>query len=160
MKNIEYNRTDAVNYAKKWALLRNPNYYNFQNLGGDCTNFVSQSIYAGAEVMNLSHNRGWYYYSASNRSASWTSVEYLYEFLVNNQTAGPYAKIVSEQNIEPGDVVQLADSSGDFYHSLVITQTKPLILVCAHTYDALDRPLISYTYHTARFLHIEGVRKW
>ena len=98
MKNIEYNRTDAVNYAKKWALLRNPNYYNFQNLGGDCTNFVSQSIYAGAKVMNLSHNRGWYYYSASNRSASWTSVEYLYEFLVNNQTAGPYAKIVSEQN--------------------------------------------------------------
>ena len=33
-------------------------------------------------------------------------------------------------------------------------------LVAAHTYDALDRPLSSYIYDTARFIHIDGVRTW
>ena len=29
MKEKEYNRIDAVNYARKWAYKRNPKYYNF-----------------------------------------------------------------------------------------------------------------------------------
>ncbi len=160
MKVTAYNRTEAVNYARKWALLRNPDYYDFQNLGGDCTNFASQSIFAGAKVMNSTKVTGWYYYSLLNRSASWTGVEYLYDFLINNKLVGPYARIVSGERAQPGDIVQLADSSRDFYHSLVITEITPEILVCAHTYDALNRPLASYTYYTARFIHIEEVRKW
>lgn len=41
MKNIPYNRQDAVDYALKWALSRNPKYYDFKDLGGDCTNVGS-----------------------------------------------------------------------------------------------------------------------
>lgn len=55
---------------------------------------------------------------------------------------------------------QLGTSSGDFYHSPVITAVSPTILVAAHTFDALDRPLSSYVYDQARFLHIDGVRVW
>ena len=160
MKNIAYNRADAVNYAKKWALGRNPAYYDFQEIGGDCTNFASQCIYAGAKIMNTTPVTGWYYRSSSNRSASWTGVEYLYEFLINNNSIGPYAHVVTEAEAQPGDIVQLGNSNGRFYHTPVITQTNPMILVAAHTYDALDRPLVSYTYYTARFLHIDGVRTW
>ena len=29
MKTINYDRISAVNYAKKWALSRNPRYYDF-----------------------------------------------------------------------------------------------------------------------------------
>ena len=52
MQKIPYDRNAAVAYAKEWALGRNPAYYNFDGIGGDCTNFASQSIFAGAKVMN------------------------------------------------------------------------------------------------------------
>ena len=38
------------------------------------------------------------------------------------------------------------------------TQGIQTILIAAHTYDALDRPLSTYAYEVVRFLHIEGVR--
>lgn len=34
------------------------------------------------------------------------------------------------------------------------------ILVAAHSYDAYMRPLDSYVYEQARFIHIQGARKW
>ncbi|MBQ2742544.1 MAG: amidase domain-containing protein, partial [Oscillospiraceae bacterium] len=37
---LEYNRLYAVRYARRWAFRRNPAYYNFDEIGGDCTNFV------------------------------------------------------------------------------------------------------------------------
>lgn len=160
MREIPYNRTAAVAYARRWALSRNPAYYDFEKIGGDCTNFASQSIYAGAKVMNYTPVMGWYYRSASDRAASWSGVQYLYQFLVNNRSVGPYAHIVSESGVEPGDIVQLGTLDGGFYHSPVITAVTPTILVAAHTYDALDRPLSSYIYETIRFLHIDGVRTW
>ena len=160
MREIPYNRTAAVNYARKWALARNPAYYDFEEFGGDCTNFASQCIYAGAGIMNYTPIMGWFYNSSYSRSPSWSGVEYLYNFLVSNKSVGPYARVVSASEAMPGDIVQLGTAQGDFYHSPVITATTPSILVAAHTYDALDRPLSSYIYEKARFLHIEGVRIW
>lgn len=158
MQEIPYNRAAAVAYARKWALGRNPVYYNFNNIGGDCTNFASQCIYAGAQTMNFTSVLGWYYRSSYDRTASWTGVEYLYEFLVNNLGVGPYARIVPQEKAKPGDIVQLGTKGGGFYHTPVITAVTPTIMVAAHTDDALDRPLSSYDYEIARFLHIEGVR--
>ena len=45
----------AVRYAGKWAYGRNPAYFDFDGLGGDCTNFISQCIYANehGEVLHL-----------------------------------------------------------------------------------------------------------
>lgn len=160
MRELPYNRAAAVAYARRWALDRNPAYYDFEKIGGDCTSFASQSIYAGAGVMNFTPVMGWYYRSSYDRTASWSGVEYLYQFLINNQSVGPYGKVVPPDKALPGDIVQLGTASGDFYHSPVITAIQPTILVAAHTYDALDRPLSSYIYEVARFLHIEGVRTW
>lgn len=160
MRELEYRRADAVAYARRWALGRNPAYYDFEELGGDCTGFISQCVYAGAQVMNFTPVYGWYYVSASDRTASWTGVEYFYEFLTNNASVGPYAREVGQGEVEPGDVIQLGRYSGDFYHTLIVTRTSPQILIAAHSYDALDRPLSSYDYDVARFLHIEGVRAW
>ena len=33
-----YNRQLAVEYAHRWAYDRNPKYYNFSGIGGDCAN--------------------------------------------------------------------------------------------------------------------------
>ncbi|MBE6948470.1 MAG: amidase [Ruminococcaceae bacterium] len=158
MRYIPYDRAAAVIYARKWALDRNQAYYNFENIGGDCTNFASQCIFTGAGVMNFTPVTGWYYRSASDRTASWTGVEFLYNFLVNNSSIGPHGREVSRQELLPGDIVQLGTREGHFYHSPVITAVTPEILVAAHTYDALDRPLSSYNYQNLRLIHIDGVR--
>lgn len=160
MREIGYNRAAAVAYARRWAMGRNPAYYDFQEIGGDCTNFASQCIYAGARVMNYTPVTGWYYRSANDRSASWTGVEYLYRFLTGNRSVGPHGRTVDRALAMPGDIVQLGDRDGRFYHSPVITAVTPTVLVAAHTFDALDRPLDSYLCDTARFIHIDGVRNW
>lgn len=160
MREIPYDRNAAVSYARRWALDRNPAYYDFEEIGGDCTNFTSQSIYAGARIMNYTPVMGWYYRSSYDRSPSWTGVEYLYNFLINNKSVGPFGHVVPQSEAQPGDIVQLGTRTGDFYHSPMITAVSPVILVAAHTFDALDRPLSTYIYDVARFIHIDGVRVW
>lgn len=156
---IPYDREAAVAYAKKWAFARNPAYYNFNELGGDCTNFASQCIYAGAGVMNFKPTFGWFYRSLNDRAPAWTGVEYLYNFLVANAGEGPFATNVPLEEVEIGDVVQLGRATGDFYHSPVVVDIRGgEIYIAAHSYDAYMRPLSSYRYYQARGIHILGVR--
>jgi len=156
---LPYNRRHAVEYAKRWALGRNPLYTNYAGIGGDCTNFISQCLLAGSCVMNFTPVYGWYYLSPSERTASWTGVQFFYNFLTTNMAEGPFASEVSEGLLLEGDIIQLGRSQSDYYHTLIVTGFADNdYLVSAHTNDALDRPLSSYTYETARFLRIEGVR--
>lgn len=160
MKLATYDRQRAVAYAVRWALDRNPAYYDFERLGGDCTNFASQCLYAGGGVMNWAVVTGWYYVSAAQRSASWTGVEFLYRFLTENSGPGPHATLCRLEELEPGDLVQLSFGGGLFSHCPVVLELKngePLL--AAHSFDALRRPLASYSYAQARFLHILGVGK-
>ena len=156
---LPYNRTNALLYARRWALSRNPLFSNFSGIGGDCTNFVSQCIYAGSCIMNDTPTFGWYYISPENRAPAWTGVEFFYNFMTGNDGVGPYATETSEGGLQVGDVIQLGDDTGDFYHTLFVTGfTGNTYLVAAHSDDYLDRPLNTYTYAEARFLHLEGVR--
>ena len=160
MRETGYRREAALQYAGQWAMGRNPRYLDFEKLGGDCTNFASQCIYAGSGVMNYTPVLGWYYNSSSDRSPSWTGVSYLYHFLVGNKSVGPYAAETNQAGVQPGDIVQLGNGSG-FYHSPVIVSIEGgRIFVAAHSYDAYMRPLDSYQFERARFLHILGVRNW
>ncbi len=162
----QYDRERAVEYAKRWALSRNPLFFDFTGGGGNCTNFVSQSLLAGSLVMDPTEVFGWYYENVENRSPSWTGVREFYEFtcglgdfLPKNERLGPYCSVVERELVEIGDVVQLANSQGRFYHSLIVSgfTENGGILICAQSNDALDRPLSTYRYATARFLHVEGV---
>jgi hypothetical protein len=158
---VPYDRQKSVQYAQKWALARNPRYFNFDGLGGDCTNFASQCVYAGCGVMNFTKDRGWYYRNPSSRAPAWSGVEFLYRFLTANRGAGPYAREADVGELEPGDLIQLGNGSGHFYHTPVVTSSKAgTILVAAHTYDVWDRPLQSYVFARMRCLHILGARRW
>lgn len=159
MRILDYDRQAAFAYAKRWAFGRNPAFYDFQKIGGDCTNYASQCIYAGAKVMNFTPTFGWFYKSANDRTPSWTGVEYLYNFLVNNEGVGPFAEEVTLDKLEVGDIVQLGSGTGDFYHSpVVVGFARGQILVAAHTYDAFNKPLSSYNAAVTRGIHILGVR--
>lgn len=159
-----YDRIAAVFYANRWAYRRNPEFFDFQGLGGDCTNFASQCIFAGTGVMNYTPDFGWYYISSDNRAPAWSGVQYLYNFLVGNKAEGPFASDVPIENVLPGDIIQLGDENYEFYHTMVITSVGEQpnaenILVAAHTYDVNCRPLDTYNIINIRFLHIEGFRK-
>lgn len=159
---MEYNRERAVNYAKKWAYRRNPMYYDFSDLGGDCTNFASQCLYAGSGIMNFTPVFGWYYISLNNRTPSWTGVEELYNFLVSNRGQGPQAVELPLEETENGDIIQLRFSgTGRFDHSPVVVDrgngTPDTILVTAHSYDCDCRQLSTYNYNALRLLHIVNV---
>ncbi len=158
---FEYNRIQASEYAQKWALTKNPAYYSFENLGGDCTNFASQCVYAGSGVMNYTPTYGWYYISQNDRSPSWTGVEYFYNFMINNRAQGPVAEQTDIKLAQMGDVIQLGNNSGDFYHSLVVLSNNGNeIYIAANSNNALFRPLSSYNYAIARCIHFIGVYKW
>jgi len=161
---LEYNRLAAVRYARRWAFRRNPEFYSFDEIGGDCTNFVSQCVYAGSLVMNFSPELGWYYISPELRAPSWTSVRFFYEFITQNEGVGPYGYEAELTNALPGDVVQLAyGGSEEFTHTLLVVAvgrepSPENILLAAHTRDVYRRPLATYDYTSARLLHIEAVR--
>jgi len=155
----QYNRTEAAAYAAEWAFKRNPQYLNFDNMGGDCTNFTSQCIYAGSGVMNPVKTFGWYYYSSYDRAPAWTGVQYLYNFLIGNKGIGPFAQETERSQVQPGDIVQLGTTEGSYYHSpFIVAVNGNEIFVAAHSDDAYMRPLSTYSYSSARFLKIEGVR--
>lgn len=172
MELIKYNRMAAVEYAKRWAYSRNLAYYDFSRLGGDCTNFASQCLFAGSGVMNYTPDIGWYYRSLSNRSAAWTGVEFFYRFLIGNRGdgtanainaigngAGPFASEVALSELELGDFVQFGRETGDFYHTpVVVGFSGGMALLAAHTNDAFGRRLDSYSFERLRCLHILAVR--
>ncbi len=154
-----YNRERAVMYARKFALARNPIFYTFEGIGGNCTNFASQCVLAGSCVMNYTPVYGWYYLSLNRRSASWTGVDFFYNFFTTNTDVGPYGRELPIENAEIGDLIQLQNQEDLYYHTLVISQiTENDIFICANSNDALDRPLSSYTYKSLRLIHVDGVR--
>ena len=159
-----YNRELAVQYAHKWAFGRNPAFTDFEELGGDCTNFASQCIYAGAGVMNPTPTYGWYYSDLHHRAPAWTGVIYLYQVLTENRGIGPYADEVPLEQVEPGDVIQLRLTGRRvFHHSpVVVSRGNPATLrntlVAAHSIDSDNRPLSTYASVEMRCLHILGVR--
>lgn len=162
-----YDRRRAVEYARRYAFSRNPLFYNFQGIGGDCTNFVSQAILAGSCVMNYTPDFGWYYRSVEDRAPAWSGVEFFWQYMTGDPTfvsaggnTGPIGIEVPIRELMVGDVIQLANEEGDFYHTLLVTgfAENGTPLMSAHSIDALDRPLSDYRYATARYLHILGVR--
>ena len=157
----EYNRMKAAQYATKWAYKRNEKYYNFDNVGGDCTSFISQCIYAGAGIMNYKKHIGWYYNSSSDRTASWSGVEFLYNFLIKNKGIGPRGIICEIENLEIGDVIQLKLMEERFSHSLLVVDKRGNdlnhIYIATHTEDALYRKVSTYNFKEIRFIHIKDI---
>lgn len=154
-----YKRENAAEYARKFAFSQNSYFGDFAEIGGNCTNFVSQAIFAGSCQMNYTPTFGWYYISLNERSPSWTGVEFFYNFMVGNKGVGPYGRDARLDELEIGDAIQLGREGDGFYHTLIVVGFEgddPLI--AAQTNDAYMRPLSTYSYDFARYIKIEGVR--
>lgn len=164
MKQIPYNRQEVYDYAQRWALKRNPKYYDFDSVGGDCTSFASQCIYSGSKVMNYTQDTGWFYINGNNKSPSWTGVEFLYSFITKNKTLGPYGKQIERTQLEIGDIAQLSFDGVKYEHTLVIVKIEDKseldkIYIASHTYDSFNKKISEYNFKNIRFIHIDGIRK-
>ena len=154
-----YEREKAVLYAERYAFSQNPVFGNFRGIGGNCTNFVSQCVYAGSCKMNYTQTFGWYYISLDERAPAWTGVDFFYNFITQNQGVGPFGKETDPTECEIGDVIQLGRDEDGYYHTLIIVGFEDDdILVAAQTDDAFRRPLSTYNYDFLRFIKILGVR--
>ncbi|MGL4336404.1 MAG: amidase domain-containing protein [Turicibacter sp.] len=151
----EYNRKEAVSYAKKWALGRNRQFHDYENYGGDCTNFISQCIFSGGipfDSVGSDMVKKWYWYSDSVRTPSWTSATSFRRYLLSNNVQdthnfGIYAKSSSFYEVELGDLVQ-KKVDGVITHTMIITgiifnENDEITdyLLCQHSDDYLDIPL-------------------
>lgn len=163
-----YDRNAAYNYAYNWWFRRNPAYADFSGgLGGDCTNFVSQCLRAGGGL-NDGDSNPWYYYTSTNRTASWTGVPYLWNYLVANSGSayGPYGYSSSFYDLQVADIVQFRwASSGVFQHAMLINRIyyslgwPANLYLTGHSGEYWDQPLTSFPYNSVRYLRIAGVYK-
>lgn len=154
-----YDRERALEYCSKWALGRNPRYYDFEKLGGDCTNFLSQCLFAGCNVMNDTSETGWYYYSLSSRAPAWTGVNEFYNFLINNKGLGPFAELSFYDTVSPADFIQFGNATR-FYHGVIVTKIENgQIYTASHTRDTYNKRLTDYRFERIRFLRVKGYRK-
>ncbi len=93
-----YDTDAAVAYSEKWVYhsptsgnyesYYNPEWPNYNSVGGDCANYTSQSIYAGGMPMAAGAvygTDGWFHYSSTNRSASWTGAKQLRTYMSNSR---------------------------------------------------------------------------
>lgn len=142
-----YNRQKAIEYARKFVYNYNQAFYNFSNIGGDCTNFVSQCLLAGGIVMDYSPN-GWFYNNINSRSPAWTGVEEFWNYGIKNKNFN--LKEVNINELEVGDIVQFYNNrTRKYYHNVIITKIilpiKPEhILVTSHDNNAYNKSLVEY----------------
>ncbi len=109
--------------------------------------------------MNYRKTMGWYYRTVDDRSAAWSGVQFLYNFLTHNKGEGPKATEVPIDQIGPGDIVQLSFKENIFSHSLFVVDTGEVpdiydVLVATHSFDSDYRPLSTYQYREYRCLKV------
>jgi hypothetical protein len=169
-----YNRNGAVAYAHKYALTPNPGYYYFPS--NDCTNFVNQAIHHGSNAEEIgSGTFGWYYNSGTDYSASWSEVNFLFDFITQpyfNARGPEGCQYYYATQTEAGDLVQFEwgpdnDTNGDalWDHTAIIVSKytppndpgNPYIYIAQHSDNLDNHPLNVVIYQSIRFLHIERI---
>lgn len=98
-----YDRMKAVQYAEQWWNSYHP---DFRTFDVDCTNFVSQCIYAGGAPMWGSPNRerGWWY-GGNNWSFSWAVAHSLRWYLSGATKGIKGVEVTTAEQLIPGDVI-------------------------------------------------------
>lgn len=167
-----------VDYAHRYAKNYNTD-YRVPESGSDCTNFVSQALYAGGLDMRPASSKGldagirmtteeWYYYNlvdptaklaygkAVAVSSSWIRVEDLYVYL-----APHYPVVVTtdeeevRENLKAGYVIQGGPLIGRYEHSSIVTEKNGKYCYTAHTNDRKDRDMKHYFNAYDRFRVIQ-----
>jgi len=134
---IPYRRDLAAAYADRWWNEPNPAYVKFEV---NCTNYVSQCLFAGHAPMNYTGRRdsGWWYKGRSGGrelwSYSWAVSHALQSYLAKGAPYGLRGvRVESPSDLALGDVIFYDwDGDGRFQHSTIVT-----------AFDSAGMPLVN-----------------
>jgi hypothetical protein len=152
--NYNYSPSAAAAYAQAYAESKAPNFYKATL---DCTNFISQCVWAGyggtptlANITNKVRMTSAWYAGTGGGSTDWENVKSFFTYMMSSKILGPqgvtdfsnynakhhYTEI-SPASINIGDVIQYYD--GDYCHSSIVSlkgsSNWNQIKVCYHTSD-------------------------
>lgn len=142
-----YRREQAVAYADAWWNKPNSQYEEFE---ANCTNYVSQCLFAGEAPMLYTNRRdsGWWYKGRQQKGKEWWSYSWavsrsLTAFLSRARSKGLRAvEVERADQLELGDVI-VYDWNGNntFQHSTIVTafDSKGQPLVNANTVASRHR---------------------
>lgn len=144
-RKIRYDRSKAVEYAETWWNGANPKYLEFEV---DCTNFVSQCLFAGGAPMDYTGKResGWWYAGKQGSQELWSfswAVAHKLQTYISSSRRGLHGFIVQDpRELRPGDTISYDwDGDGRFQHNTIVTalDANGMPLVNAHTYNCRHR---------------------
>jgi hypothetical protein len=144
-RGTRYDRARVVQYAETWWSRPNPKYLEF---AVDCTNYVSQCLYAGGAPMHYTGKRGsgWWYAGKQGStelwSFSWAMAHNLQTFVSSSRRGLRGTVVSSAQQLQPGDMISYDwDGDGRFQHNTIVIglDANGAPLVNAHTYNSRGR---------------------
>jgi Putative amidase domain len=140
---VSYDRVRALRYAELWWDGWNS---DFPKLADDCTNFISQCLFAGRMPMRGQGNRrtGWWYRFGAPKSSeawsySWGTTHALQQYLTSKMGA---TVIRDPQELKIGDLIFYDwKGNGRYHHATIVVdfdrEGNPL--VNAHTDSSYHR---------------------
>ncbi|GAB6273191.1 MAG: hypothetical protein STSR0004_00540 [Peptococcaceae bacterium] len=169
MATFSYDSAKGSRYAQKYA----PEGQNsiirlfYYIPGGDCTNFVSQCVWAAyggwvegndakskENIRNCVRMVAGIWQGGGGGTPNWEQVLKFFSYVISSKTYGPkgskFAESVAKSfplsSIRVGDVLQVKRGSGGTYgHSVYVSvingSTPDKIFVCQHSSDIKNRPL-------------------
>jgi hypothetical protein len=139
-----YDRYKAIKYADAWWNSYNSEYREFTV---DCTNYVSQCLFAGGGPMSHTgrRDRGWWYKHAEGQgdqwSYSWAVAHSLRWYLPTSKSGLRAEEVFSAKELKLGDVICYDfDGDGKWQHNTIVTD-----------HDAMGEPLVNA--HTTNSYH-------
>ena len=127
-----YDRQAAAAYAAQYCLTRNSRYTNYDEMGGNNQNFVSQVLRAGGIPNDTTGNWKWKYYGdnvdetekASGRTPSWVGSYYFYNYALSNYDSGLASTVGANFfAAEGGDVMMTGLEKDVFNTSYAVLDT-------------------------------------
>ncbi|AXI08655.1 hypothetical protein CUC15_06900 [Oceanobacillus zhaokaii] len=137
---FSYDRLAAVKYAERWWNDYNPKYHKFTV---DCTNFISQCLFAGGVPMHGARvrGRGWWY-GGDSWSYSWAVAHSLRWYLSGSAERMQAKEMMRAEELIPGDVICYDfEGDGHWNHNTIVVAKDAfgMPLVNAHTDNSRHR---------------------
>lgn len=167
----KYNRQQAVEYADKYYTKYNSKYKDYNGIGGDCTNYVSQCIGDKEEGGGLAFDRTWFCtypkYSKAEGSRAFVNADAFKAYLVYSGRGrvikrGTFSEITKPTEDNPIGIVekiQIGDlicyeKKGQIDHFSIVTakDSKGYPMINSHTTDRYHVPFdLGWGSKTVRF---------
>lgn len=158
-----YDRAAAYDYLMAYCDERNPAWYAYDDVGGNCMNFGSQVLLAGGIPEDEKGDEEWYWDGQNDLDLSWINVGHFYDYCRKNEGFGLVADTEAGYYTgEVGDVV-IVGFAGDHRHTTVISHvvkdesgdTVDYLISC-NTTNYRDFPASAYYYTFHRLVKIYG----